>query len=575
MSNQQRIYQDEPSPTADHFVDQYRLDAHILQTSVTDLYQAWDVDENQTVMVEILLSSTTKKYRELFLAKMRQAAQLEHPNIVEIYQVGMTSQARPYVAHEFVEGYTLQERMIQLLNHGAPTNSLYALQLVNQLADALAAAEEKGLFHHHLSPDNIFLKYDGAVILMDLGYPETPPDIRHNGHSPDSETTAVYLSPEQRQNKTIDGRSHVYSLGVILYELLAGSLPASSGSLWHTVRQKSTPLETARPDLAPKMYALANRCLYKEPWRRYANLSEFTAAVEETIQAQKVYVQTDAALTAVPPTHTDRSWKYLLLPIAILFLIIGLGLTAVLVRNNITTTNSPAVAAIITKQATHTPSPQPARTREAPESAVAAAPTQEISKIQILKPLEKEKYNIGATIVFSWTTTTQLSSGQQYAVYMTDEDGNEIPVGAVSETDADGTYEIQTTMAFADEPGIYDWYVILENRQTKERITESQISSITLVAVPTPTVTPSATATATATRQPTNTATPVPPSPTPIPPTPIPPTPTPIPPSPTPIPPTAVPPTQPPAPTQPPPPPPTNTPPPPPPVPTGTAPPPP
>ncbi len=131
MSSQQRIYQDEPTSAADHFVDQYRLDAHILQTSVTDLYQALDVDENQTVMVEILLSSTPKKYREQFLAKMRQAAQLKHPNIVEIYQVGMTSQARPYVAHEFVEGYTLQERMMQLLNHGVPTNSLYALQLVN------------------------------------------------------------------------------------------------------------------------------------------------------------------------------------------------------------------------------------------------------------------------------------------------------------------------------------------------------------------------------------------------------------------------------------------------------------
>ncbi|NKQ34143.1 MAG: serine/threonine protein kinase [Chloroflexi bacterium] len=573
MSNQQHTCQDESTLAADHFVDQYRLDAHILQTNVTDLYQALDVDENQTVMVEILLSSTTKKYREQFLAKMRQAAQLKHPNIVEIYQVGMTSQARPYVAHEFIEGYTLQERMIQLLNHGVPTNSLYALQLVNQLADALAAAEKEGLFHHHLSPDNIFLKYDGAVILMDLGYPETPPDIRHNGHAQDAETTAVYLSPEQRQNKTIDGRSHVYSLGVILYELLAGSLPASSGSLWHSVRQKTTPLETARPNLAPKMYALVNRCLHKEPWRRYATLSELTAAIEETIQAQKVYVQTDAALTAVPPSHTDRPWKYLLLPIAVLLLIIGLGFTAVLVRNNIAPPESPAVAAIITKPATHTPSPQPARTREAPDTAVAAASPQEISKIQILTPPEKEKYNIGATIVFSWTTTTQLSSGQQYSVYVTDEEGNEIPVGTVSETDGDGTYEIHTTMPFADEPGIYNWYVILENRQTKERITKSQISSITLVATPTPTVTPSATATATATRQPTNTATPNPPSPTPIPPTAtsIPPSPTPIPPSPTPIPPTAVPPVQPP----PQPPPPTHTPPPPPPVPTATAPPPP
>ncbi|HID52865.1 MAG TPA: serine/threonine protein kinase [Anaerolineae bacterium] len=573
MSNQQRTYQDESTLAADHFVDQYRLDAHILQTSVTDLYQALDVDENQTVMVEILLSSTTKKYREQFLAKMRQTAQLKHPNIVEIYQVGMTSQARPYVAHEFIEGYTLQERMIQLLNHGVPTNSLYALQLVNQLADALAAAEKEGLFHHHLSPDNIFLKYDGTVILMDLGYPETPSDIGHNGHSPDSESTAVYLSPEQRQNKTIDGRSHVYSLGVILYELLAGSRPVSSGSLWHSVRQKTTPLETARPDLAPKMYALVNRCLHKEPWRRYATLSELTAAIKETIQAQKVYVQTDAALTAVPPSHTDRSWKYLLLPIAVLLLIIGLGATAVLIRNNITPPESPAVAAIITKPATHTPNPQPTRTREAPDTAVAAAPTQEISKIQILKPLEKEKYNIGSTIVFSWTTSTQLSSGQQYAVCVTDEDGNEISVGIVSETETDGIYEIRTTMAFADEPGIYNWRVILENSQTKERINASQTNSITLVAAPTPTVTPSATATFTP--QPTNTATPIPPSPLPIPPTSTPIPPTPIPPSPTPIPPTAVPPTQPPAPTQPPPPPPTNTPPPPPPVPTNTPPPPP
>lgn len=560
--------------TADHFVDQYRLDAHVRQTAVTDLYQAWDVDENMAVMVEILLPSASKQYREEFLEKMRQTATLKHPHIAEIYQVGITPQARPYAAHEYIEGYTLRDRMNQLIARGAPTNSLYALQIITQLAEALTTAEKRGLFHRHLSPENIVLKNDGTVILVDLGYPTAPLN-----ESEKDVFVSEYLAPEQRQGKMIDGRSHVYSLGVILYELLTGSLPLAADSIWQSIRRKSSVLETSRPDLEPRIYALINRSLRKEPWRRYASLADFSQAIHEALNAQKLFVQTGAEILSAPLAQSSQPWKFLLLPVAIVIFIIALGFTAVWIRNSTVPPKETAVAAIAseTRQAPPTATPQvPA------SSSLAAA-----NNIKILEPPAKAAYNIGATVVFSWTTSTKLSENQQYSVYIIDQEGNEIPVGAITQNDKDGTYELETAMTFAQEPGLYTWHVILENSQTKERLFESPLSSFTIVETPTPTHT----ATMTATPRPTDTATAIPPTETPLPPTatpvpptatsipptstPIPPTATPIPPTATPVPPTPVPPTQPPpAPTQPPAPPPTNTPPPPPPAPTRTPPPP-
>mgnify|MGYP002624367797 CR=1 FL=1 len=115
-----------PSNLYDQLIDQYKLEAHINQTAVTDLYRAFDVDENRPVAVEILLPTFNKKqFVEQFIEKMNKVAQLKHLNIAKVYQTGLTANNLPYVARALVEGITLWERLRQLNTRRTQANTRY------------------------------------------------------------------------------------------------------------------------------------------------------------------------------------------------------------------------------------------------------------------------------------------------------------------------------------------------------------------------------------------------------------------------------------------------------------------
>ena len=132
----------------DQLIDQYKLEAHINQTAITDLYRAFDLDENRSVAVEILLPTfnNKKQFVEQFIDKMNKVAQLKHPNIAQVHQIGLTPNQRPYIARDLVDGITLRERLSQLSQQTTPANNIYALKIVRQLAEALELAERLDLF---------------------------------------------------------------------------------------------------------------------------------------------------------------------------------------------------------------------------------------------------------------------------------------------------------------------------------------------------------------------------------------------------------------------------------------------
>ena len=152
--------QAKPSNLYDQLLDQYRLEAHITQTAVTDLYRAFDVDENCPVAVEVLLPifNNKKQYVDQFIEKMNKVSKIKHPNIAEVFQIGVTPNKRPYISRDLVEGTSLRNRLTQLSEQNSPANSIYALQIIRQLAEALELAERLNIFHYHLTPDNIKLK---------------------------------------------------------------------------------------------------------------------------------------------------------------------------------------------------------------------------------------------------------------------------------------------------------------------------------------------------------------------------------------------------------------------------------
>src|SRR5690606_18358104 len=151
-------------------------------------------------------------FADQFTAKMQKVAQLKHPNIAQIYQIGVTPNKRPYIARDLVEGITLRERLIQLSQQSTPANTLYALKIVHQLAEALELAERLDLYHYYLSPETVQLTQDGTVVLVDLGLPAVENGMAAKVTLPLEDE--AYIAPEQKQGKAIDSRSQIYSMTV-------------------------------------------------------------------------------------------------------------------------------------------------------------------------------------------------------------------------------------------------------------------------------------------------------------------------------------------------------------------------
>lgn len=492
----------------DQLIDQYRLEAHINQTAVTDLYRAFDVDENRTVAVEILLPTFNNKklFAEQFVTKMNKVAQLKHPNIAQVYQIGITPNARPYVARDLVEGITLRERLLQLSQQPSSTNAIYALKIVRQMAEALELAERLELYHYYLSPDTIQLKQDGTVVLVDLGIP-----IVENGMAAKITPTLdndPYVAPEQQQGKPINSRSQIYSMAVILYEILTKELPPEPVPLWQTIVQgffpKNTTLEQKRPDLARETYDLVEKGLRLQPWGQPKTIKDFLEAINEALQSERLLVQARGETTVLTPPAPRRSGFAKVVVTVLLLLCLGgaaiWGLAniptpdptpqAVIAENTIPSNSLPSpTAAIAIEQATMTP---PA----------VELPT--LGTIVVIAPADETEFEAGDTANFRWSWSEGLQENQQFAVYLLTENGRSL-LGTVGTPSSDGSYSLQTLLPESSSP-LSEWQIVLEDLSTNRNIATSSNRRISIKpapATPTFTPTPTATATATATSSPT------------------------------------------------------------------------
>jgi len=225
--------------------------------------------------------------RRLFAREARAASALNHPNILTIYEID-TDAGVDYIAMEYVEGGTLAD-----LVACGPVPADRALRLASQVADALAAAHAAGVVHRDLKPSNIMLAAGERVKVVDFGL------ARFAGAAlPTEETvgtlasdgavvgTVPYMSPEQAAGRAVDARSDLFSLGTILYEMLAGRRPfagdSSIGILAAVLRDTPAPLTRIPPDVA----RLVERCLSKDPGGRFASAAELKTAIDACLAPQ-------------------------------------------------------------------------------------------------------------------------------------------------------------------------------------------------------------------------------------------------------------------------------------------------
>ena len=293
----------------------YRIVSRLGQGGMGVVYRAEDEKLRRTVALKVLPDAGDAERRQRFLREARSAAAITHPNVAVVYAVD-EALGHVYIAMELVDGENLRAH----LNWGQ-LDAVTRKGLAEQIARGLAAAHEKGIVHRDLKPENIMITPAGAVKLLDFGLAKpggAPSSGQMEAALARTETvvtsdegrimgTPEYMSPEQAMGEPLDVRSDVFSLGIVLYEMLSGTRPfagSSTGAVLVAIaRDPAPPLRQRAPDVDEATAAVVMRCLGKAPGDRFGNAAEVATA----LSGQTSPRATTQSRTDVQPLMRSRS----------------------------------------------------------------------------------------------------------------------------------------------------------------------------------------------------------------------------------------------------------------------------
>jgi serine/threonine protein kinase len=267
-------------------VGSYRIARKIGQGGMGQVYRAVQPAIGSRVAIKVL-SQECAAQRELverFFAEARAVNLIRHEHIVNVLDLALFPDGRPYIVMEYLEGRPLST----LIQEHGPAPIDVACGILREVLSALEAAHAKGIVHRDLKPDNIFVSPAGHAKVLDFGIAKLQPnvaEVQAGTRTGSLLGTPHYMSPEQALGRSVDARSDLYSIGVILYETLTGRRPFDAPSLYELLRQQvevDPPApSTLRPDLPAGMQAVIARALAKDPHRRYQSAREFAQAIEQ------------------------------------------------------------------------------------------------------------------------------------------------------------------------------------------------------------------------------------------------------------------------------------------------------
>jgi serine/threonine-protein kinase len=280
----------------------YRIDAFLTRGGMGAVYRGTHVMLDKPVAIKLIHPElvTAPETLRRFQREARAASQLSHPNIVTVYDLGQAEDGSLYIAMELVVGSSLKDA----IRSSGGLEPARAARILRQMCGALALAHKHGIIHRDLKPQNVMLCPDPdgreSVKLLDFGIAKT---FEVEGGTVLTSTGMVlgtphYMSPEQAGGKPIDGRSDIYALGVILYEMLVGEVPFSDTSvaalLYKHLWEPPQPPSLKRTDrtIPSDLEQMALRCLEKDPAKRFATVEELSASLES--------YQTQPAIPSAP-----------------------------------------------------------------------------------------------------------------------------------------------------------------------------------------------------------------------------------------------------------------------------------
>ena len=308
------------------------------------VYKARDTRLGRPVALKLLPPDLTRdedrkaRFRQEALA----AAKVSHPAIAQIYDVDESDDGL-FIAMELVEGKT-----VKALVQGRELDVLGALEIASQVASGLQKAHEAGIVHRDIKPENLIVTPDGHAKILDFGLAKlvepvavkAPDGISHMETLAKTQAgfvlgTLRYMSPEQARGQAVDHRSDIFSLGIVLYEMVTGQLPFSGASALDTLHaiafEETRPVTALRPNLPPSLQRVVTRCLRKRAPDRYPDAKELVADLK-TVQRE---VESGISSRAPLAARLQEQWRSLrertlgewLLPVVVAVLVLAVLLS--------------------------------------------------------------------------------------------------------------------------------------------------------------------------------------------------------------------------------------------------------
>jgi serine/threonine-protein kinase len=313
----------------------YRLEAKLGSGGMSTVYLAKDDTLDRPVAVKVMHREMSEQPDQIerFRQEARAVAKISHPNVVAVIDAG-EDHGYPYIVFEYVEGETLKQRIARIGALDIQEAIAYAIEI----ARGLSIAHDRNMVHRDIKPQNVLIDDEGRAKLTDFGISR---QLEQDGMTATGRVlgTTDYVAPEQAMGRAVDPRSDLYSLGVVLYEMLVGQVPfhadSQVGVAMKHVNEELPDVQRRRPEVSAAVALVVERSTAKEPGERYQDIGEMiedleTALEVEAARAGSTTGEATSVLDAVPPPKRKLSgggrWSWA--AIAMLALVGGAALLA-------------------------------------------------------------------------------------------------------------------------------------------------------------------------------------------------------------------------------------------------------